>query len=155
LLDQNGQFGAINQPSGPVWFLAGNTGGATVRSVTVPAGKALFFPIANTFDVENGIAIGIAGGKVFSIKNPLQTAQTTVSSIMATAYGLTCSVDGIPLPITSANLEQSNPFALQLPTDNILNVPRGVYSPAADSGYYVLLRPLSRGQHTIHFAGSI
>jgi hypothetical protein len=74
---------------------------------------------------------------------------------MATVYGLSCSVDGTPLPITSANLERSNPFALQQPTDNILGVPRGVHSPAADSGYYVLLRPLSRGQHTIHFVGNI
>jgi hypothetical protein len=31
----------------------------------------------------------------------------------------------------------------------------GVYFPAVDSGYYVLLPPLSAGQHTIHWAGSI
>ena len=52
LTDQTGQFGAVNQPIGNVWFLAGNGGGATVRTVTIPAGKALFFPVANVFDVE-------------------------------------------------------------------------------------------------------
>ena len=156
LLDQSGQFGAVNQPRGHVWFLAGNTGGVTVRTVAIPAGKALFFPIANTFDVEDGTATGVgAGGKVFSVKNPLQTAQALVAAIMATAFGLSCSVDGTPVSITSANLEQSNPFALQLPTDNILGVPRGVYYPTIDSGYYVLLTPLSPGQHTIQFAGGI
>jgi hypothetical protein len=74
---------------------------------------------------------------------------------MATAFGLSCQVAGAPVSITSANLEQSNPFALQLPEDNILSVPRGVYYPTVDSGYYVLLPPLSTGQHTIHFVGSI
>ena len=32
---------------------------------------------------------------------------------------------------------------------------KSVYYPAVDSGYYVLLPPLSAGQHTIHWAGSI
>src|SRR5438094_251661 len=42
LTDSTGQFGAVNQPAGNVWFLAGNFGGTTVRTVTIPAGKALF-----------------------------------------------------------------------------------------------------------------
>src|SRR5262249_40349602 len=112
LLDPTGQFGAINQPKGNVRFLAVNTGRATMGTVNGRAGKALFFPIVNTFDVEHGVATGIgaAGGKVLSVKNPLQTAQDLVSAIMATAYGFSCSVDGTPVPIPSANLEQSNPF---------------------------------------------
>jgi len=156
LTDETGQFAAVNQPRGHVWFLAGNQGGTTVRTVTIPAGKALFFPVANTFDVENGTATGVGtGGKVFFAKNPLQTAQALVADIIATASDLFCQVDGRDVAITSANLEQSNPFALQLPTDNILQVQRGVYSPAVDSGYYVLIPPLSRGQHMIRFSGSI
>jgi hypothetical protein len=59
LQDPTGQFGAVNQSHGNVWFLAGNTGGVTVRTVTIPAGKALFFPVANTFDVEDGTASGV------------------------------------------------------------------------------------------------
>jgi hypothetical protein len=153
LTDTTGQFAAVNQPNGRVWFLAGNTGGTTVRTVTVPVGKALFFPIVNVFDVEDAI---IAGGvKLFLIPKPVQVAQTVVSNIIATATGLSCEVDGSPVPITTANLEQSTPFSLHLPADNILGVPAGVYFPAVDSGYYVLLPPLSAGQHTIHWAGSI
>src|SRR5438552_13367399 len=45
--DATGQFAAVGQ-SGPVWFLAGNFGGTTVRTVTVPAGKALFLPIIDS-----------------------------------------------------------------------------------------------------------
>jgi len=105
LTDTTGQFAAVNQPNGRVWFLAGNTGGTTVRTVTVPSGKALFFPIVNVFDVEDAI---IAGGvKLFLVPKPVQVAQTVVSNIIATATGLSCEVDGSPVPITTANLEQS------------------------------------------------
>ena len=152
LTDTTGQFAAVNQ-SGRVWFLAGNVGGTTVRTITVPSGKALFFPIVNVFDVEDAI---IAGGvKLFLVPQPVQVAQTVVANIIATATGLSCEVDGTPLPITTANLEQSTPFSLHLPADNIIGVPAGVYYPAVDSGYYVLLPPLSAGQHTVHWAGSI
>jgi hypothetical protein len=153
LTDTTGQFAAVNQ-RGRVWFLAGNTGGTTTRTITVPAGKALFFPIVNVFDVEDGIAVP-GGTIVFMTHKPLQVAQGIVSSIIATATGLVCQVDGIPLQITAANLEQSTPFSVFLPAGNILGQPAGVYFPFIDSGYYVLLNPLSAGIHTIHFAGSI
>jgi len=153
LTDQTGQFATANQPHGAVWFLAGNEGGATVRSITVPAGKALFFPIVNIVDVEDGVAVG-GGGMVFSAKKPLQTAQAFVSTVIATATAMFCSVDGNAVPITSNNLEQSTPFALNLDSGNLFGVPAGVYFPAVDSGYYVLVQPLSPGQHTIHFGGT-
>src|SRR5205814_9600513 len=138
LTDTTVQFAAVNQ-SGRVWFLAGNVGGTTVRTITVPSGKALFFPIVNVFDVEDAI---IAGGvKLFLIPKPVQVAQTVVANIIATATGLSCEVEGSPVPITAANLEQSTPFSLHLPADNILGVPAGVYYPAVDSGDYVLLPP--------------
>src|SRR6266487_6405773 len=122
LTDTTGQFAAVNQ-RGRVWFLAGNPGGTTVRTITVPSGKALFFPIVNVFDVEDAI---IAGGvKLFLIPKPVQVAQTVVANIIATATGLSCEVDGSPVPITAANLEQSSPFSLHLPADNILGVPAG------------------------------
>ena len=152
LTDTTGQFAAVNQ-RGRVWFLAGNPGGTTIRTISVPSGKALFFPIVNVFDAEDGIIVG--GGRLFLVPRPVQVAQTFVSNVIATATGLSCEVDGNPLPITAANLEQSTPFGLHLPADNILGVPAGIYFPAIDSGYYVLLSPLSAGQHTIHFAGTL
>src|SRR5262245_66409906 len=45
-LDSAGEFGAVDQ-SGPVWFLTGTFGGSAERTLTVPAGKALFFPRAS------------------------------------------------------------------------------------------------------------
>ena len=49
-------------------------------------------------------------------------------------------------------------FAVALPNDNIFvspcgaaGSPGGVYSPAVDDGFYVLLNPLSVGSHALHF----
>lgn len=52
LTDTSGEDCARNQV-GPVWFLAGTFFGPAVeRSCTVPAGKAIFFPFANTVSVH-------------------------------------------------------------------------------------------------------
>src|SRR5438034_7507958 len=40
--DSTGANCAVNQ-RGPVWFLAGNTGGTTSRTCTVPADKGILF----------------------------------------------------------------------------------------------------------------
>ena len=48
--DPTGTNAAVGQ-HGPVWFLAGAVGSgplAVTRTVTIPEGKALFFPIVNT-----------------------------------------------------------------------------------------------------------
>lgn len=46
LLDETGENCDLDQ-SGPVWFLAGTPGGAAERECTIPAGKAVLFPILN------------------------------------------------------------------------------------------------------------
>ncbi len=69
ITDATGEFAAVGQ-SGPVWYLAGNFGGTTVRTVTVPADKALFFPILNYFAGGFHLSTNntVAGGKF--IKRP-------------------------------------------------------------------------------------
>jgi hypothetical protein len=44
---------------------------------------------------------------------------------------------------------------LYLPDNNIFAVPAGTYGPTVSDGYYLILKPLTKGQHTIEFAGSI
>lgn len=46
ILDTTGEFANFAQ-QGPVFFLAGSFGEEVVRYVTMPTGKALFFPVAN------------------------------------------------------------------------------------------------------------
>src|SRR2546421_2027886 len=53
VLDTTGAHCALRQ-SGPVWFLAGLFDNGTVtRNCTVPAGKALFFPVVSAFDAND------------------------------------------------------------------------------------------------------
>src|SRR5262249_30989177 len=57
VLDSTGAFAAVGQENGigpgdKSFFLAGTFGGAATRTVTVPADKALFFPI-NNFEADN------------------------------------------------------------------------------------------------------
>jgi hypothetical protein len=56
---------------------------------------------------------------------------------------------------------KSEVFEVALPADNLFNapctgaglgdVPAGIYSPAVDEGFYVLLAPLDIGKHALHF----
>jgi hypothetical protein len=152
LLDTTGEFAAVGQ-SGPVWFLAGTWGGGpATRTFTVPAGKPLFFPIANYF----------AGGFLHSPKmggfppGPIAYERAMCAGVIdsLSLAGLSCEVDGVALPITAQNREQSTPFALRLPANNIFQAAPATVPACVDDGYYVLLAPLPRGQHTIHFAAT-
>ncbi len=46
IMDPNGTDGSRNQ-HGPIWFLAGTFGTFAERSITIPAGKFIFFPLVN------------------------------------------------------------------------------------------------------------
>lgn len=70
-------------------------------------------------------------------------------------YNLWATLDGKPLRMQRV---QSVVFEISLPKDNIYDTvfgwspcPQGVYSPAVDDGYYVLLLPLKKGSHTLTF----
>jgi hypothetical protein len=137
--------------SGLIWFLAGVFGGGTftiTRSCSVPAGKVLFLPVAN---VVNFNSPGVCG-------SPNQNQ--TVAELRAGAAGFlagfnskSVTVDGQSVPMPRI---QSRVFEVALPEDNIFdapctpeNVPRGIYSPAVNDGFYVLLWPLRVGTHVV------
>jgi hypothetical protein len=45
-------------------------------------------------------------------------------------------------------------FSLDLPADNILGLPGPTSTPAVAAGYFVVLRPMSVGDHTVALAGA-
>jgi hypothetical protein len=157
LVDPTGALCGVGQ-SGPVFFLVGTAGsGAAIRDeCTVPAGKALFFPLLNAFDVH------VPG-------DGLDTPQQVWDDLRITlGFGpfseLHASIDGIPVrsldpagtpyracagPVAGC----APPFSLTLPSDNFFGVPAGTYAPAVADGFYLLLRPLPPGSHTIMFGG--
>jgi hypothetical protein len=44
---------------------------------------------------------------------------------------------------------------IQLPENNIFGVEPGMTTEAIADGYYLMLPPLSAGEHSIHFAGRV
>jgi hypothetical protein len=45
-------------------------------------------------------------------------------------------------------------FSLTFPKHNLFGLPAGVYAPAVQDGYYLLLSPLEPGRHAITFSGT-
>ena len=147
LFDATGQFCANGQ-RGPVWFLAGTLDGTPVtRSCRVPAGRALLFPVVNL------------GYFAFQSDPP---EQRTLAYVRAQtqpardATGLFATVDGFSVPAIKARYyTESVFFAVRLGPNNLLGLePGSLLAPAADAGYYLIVPPLSRGVHTIHFGGT-
>jgi hypothetical protein len=155
--------------SGPVWFLGGKFCPSDAdpgecpgpdepfeRSCTVPVGKALYFPILNyaclDVEAEKGYCED-AGPYITEIRS-------VVGGGIDLASDLQVTVDGKKI---KGNLKekfrvQSNVYTASLPDNNILNgigyndIVAGTYW-GVDDGFYVMLKPLSRGEHTINFKG--
>lgn len=159
--------------SGEVWFLAGSfNGGIYNRNCTIPAGKALFFPVANAW-ADN---TGCPGSACPPTSNGPAQLLAIAQSLQDTASQLNCTIDGQPVQ----NLANQAPyrvtavFSYTLPNDpnNVVNwlllnfcgaaspgcyATGGTVSPAASDGVWLMLTPLAPGSHTIHisFAGSL
>lgn len=133
---------------GPVWFLEGAIRGAenVTRTCSIPEGKALFFPLLNLVDINTA-------------DQPVNELRAEIAGCLNAATNISLKVDG--QAIASKELLRSRvrsiPFAAVLPADGVPTdppTPAGIYSPAVDDGYYVMLRPLSVGAHTLHFTGT-
>jgi hypothetical protein len=155
--------------SGPVFFLVGGFGSPAITitrdSCVVPAGKALFFPLVNAFDVHVACTPQTAG-----ICDHNDTAQEVWNDLQNTPNGfsiseLHSSIDGVPVsnlnPATTPYRACAGPvpgcaapYTLTFPADNFFGLPAGAYAPAVADGVYLLLTPLAPGPHTINFGGT-
>jgi hypothetical protein len=148
IIDADGSYGALGQ-SGKVWYLAGNFGGTTTRSLTVPSGTALFFPLVNVFWVNTPEL----GDPAWSPTWEAQVRQL-LAPVIDGAHSLSLEVDGVP-SATVNNLRAASDVAIcVLPAENIVGplVNPGPHECVGD-GYWALLEPLKVGQHTIRFTG--
>ena len=131
--------------SGPVWYLGGVFGtGPANRTLTVPAGKALFFPVINL---------------AYFLTDPTDTEEGSrelIGTIMDHIVSSFVEIDGRPVAHHDRFRTQSRLFDIgPLPANNILGVDAGLVIPTVDDGLYLLLLPLSPGEHTIRFGGHV
>ena len=136
----------------PVFFLTASFGGKVLRSqCVVPAGKALFFPILN--DQQSG-------GMPSPTTDAANRSAVNSSVAQLTASSLRLEVDGVNVPDLADLRVNATKFSC------VLGKPPNFYTCAGgpslsgplndayQGGYYVLLAPLPKGSHTIHFQGS-
>ena len=146
--DTTGERANVNQ-SGPVFFLAGQSppaDSALTRTFTVPAGRHLLVPLANVL-VANGPDPAFSSTQQEA--NSIITQAVDVSKLFAT-------LDGTAIPDLGAHREASPVnFSISPVAGNALGIPEGTYTDANSDGYWLLLAPLSAGQHTLRFSGHL
>jgi hypothetical protein len=133
---------------GPIWFIGGTFGGGSaIRKCSIPADKKLFLPVINSVNVNTPNVCGQGPGDM-----SVGDLRSQVAPFIDNATKLSVLVDGKTQTMSRV---KSDVFDVVLPEDNIFdgpcgsNVPAGVYSPAIDDGYYVMLNPLSAGPHSL------
>jgi hypothetical protein len=142
--DENGKYASMNQTDQHVWFLAGTSGGKIAdRKCIVPAGRSILFPVINY--------------EINSIEKPeLKTDSELIRDAIEDEddiINLEAIIDGQEIPIFRV---RSDPpmFSLTLPADNLFSAPVGGATRATSDGYWVFLKPLDLGEHSLYFAGS-
>ena len=154
ITDPDGSHCDVGQ-SGPVWFLAGNFGGATVRSCTVPAGAALFFPIVNFYaNYPCPPEFGFEPAPGQSLEDFLRGF---VTGVIDGAANMAVEVDGVSLGDVSSFRGTSDLFLLDIDPSWGAADPcvTGAPQPAVVDGFWIMLAPLSPGAHTLHFHGEL
>lgn len=161
-VDNTGEKCAVGQASAPVFHLVGAASDEVpdtpvvfdvVRDdCVVPAGRYLFFPIVN-------VANDSVPGDFFE---PTEAAQRETASFWANLIDvgtLGVRVDGKTVK-NARNLAefraQSPAYHFFLPEDNVWELEdpeEGGYFGVTD-GYWVMLEPLSVGQHQVQFEGA-
>jgi hypothetical protein len=152
LMDQTGEDCVIGQ-RGSIWFLAGIFGGGTVaRTCSAPQGNTLFFPVINSVNINTPNVCGQDANNV-----PVADLRALSADFINGTTALSVKVDGKDVKNLLRRV-QSQVFEVALPENNVfdplcnpLNVPAGIYSPAVDDGFYMMLPPLKTGQHTLQF----
>ena len=133
--------GAFGGEDGVV-FLAGVVGSPAEVDVVIPSGTALFIPVINA-------ECSVIEPDPFHGDNEEELRACANGHIDNTS-GHFALIDGRPVANLLAYRVESPLFEFgPLPEDNLLGAPAGATSLAVDAGVYLLLSPLSVGEHEV------
>ncbi len=130
--------------SGNVWYWAAPEGRVTCKE-NIPQGKAIFLAVR---DVE-----------VSSLEDPPFYGATEAEQRRAAQWfanhivDVFCLIDGVPVQKIADFRFLTRQFVFSAPTPWIFGAV-GASGTAAADGYYVMVPPLPKGNHTIHYGGT-
>jgi hypothetical protein len=141
--------GAFQGPKGML-FLAGvfaDPDEPAIIEITIPAGTPLFFPVINA-------ECSVFEPDPFHGDNEDELRDCANHHIDNTSDRFAV-IDGRAVRRLDTFRTESPLFVWgPLPQDNLFGAPEGTTSPAVDAGVYLLLAPLSVGEHVIEFGGT-
>jgi hypothetical protein len=136
----------LQNPASPVFLLpyvGAERGSVATMTCNVPHNKAMLINIdGGTSDYSD---------PTVKTKTPAELIRlVTKSNIYPNSFGIT--LDGHPLALTNdeAYKVQTGLFNLTLPANNLWGEPAGP-DQAITQGWWVMLKPLPPGQHTVHY----
>lgn len=151
--------------TGQVWFLAGTFAGVpplppVTRSCTIPSGKDLFFSPLNGLFGELGPTPESDCPTGPDDCDP-QRIRALAAANVDNPQSLVVIIDGVPLKNVAQYRVTSPVFNAFFPENAIFSdtiilggtIPHGWHGPLVSDGYWVLLKPLSRGTHVIRAGG--
>lgn len=154
--DPDGRFCDSNQ-QGDVWFLASTFEGVADRTCEVPSGKAIFLSLGGVF-VSFAPEFPAADDPCSQMASAVQKVRCDVNNDVPVAPDISFQfiLDGEPVKDLFAYRAQSQPggFTLQVPNPSFLTdlgLAAGNRFPAVADGYFIFLKPLRRGTHTLSF----
>lgn len=152
LTDATGEYCGQGQ-KGPVFFLMGTTGGPITRTCAVPFGKALLIPIINGAGAvpDDGVTIKDVRRFYTSVIDQVDVGKKTlwVEIDGAALRGQALKNFRFPSPIFSFNGAIPNVYS------GDAHLYEGKRQQAFADGYWIMLPPLSVGDHKIHFHGEV
>lgn len=149
--DDSGIYANVNN-DGPVFFIAGTGSGtgAVVREFDVPADTPIFFPVVNAFAVTWP-------------PDPPDYIETTLDDFELQMKGMHASVDGQEIANVEDFLVRNDDFTMAAPKGSNLYELIAQYLPpelnpggefeSGSTGYWLMLKNLAPGEHTIEFGG--
>jgi hypothetical protein len=155
ILDTTGEFAAVGQedgigPGNKYFFLLGAFGGDVTRTVTVPEGKALFFPIFN-FEVDNAVDP--------PTDHTVPELRALVTAAIDAATTLEATLDGEDVEIFRT---ASPTFSYTVPEENSLYDFFGLVGPqfegrikpAVADGYWAYIPPPPPGEYVLEITSA-
>jgi hypothetical protein len=142
-IDPSGKLFSSDQPYREVIFLAGTFEGHARRTYFIPTSRAIFFPVINFITS-------------FAEEPQLKTESdlvTRANEDIASLTNVNLSIDGISIKNLNEYRVQSPVFDILFGETNAFKLPPGKTRAISD-GFWIFLRGLPSGWHTIHAIGS-